>query len=237
METTAVLKQPVAPNVWVIVAVPALIPETVVEPSAPATVATAVLLLLHGPIPADESTVVAPSHKDDEPVTSPGTASTVKTVSAKQPDACVYLIEVVPADTVLIMPVDAPTVATPVLTLDHVPPAGDEDNDRLVPRHVLVVPVMADGVIFTVTTAVLKQPVAANVCVTTAVPADTPVAVVVPAVPETVTTEVLLLPHGPVPLETSVVFAPSQTLSVPVTLSGLASTVTTCCTKQPPGTV
>jgi hypothetical protein len=81
MVATAVLKQPVEANVWVIVAVPASIPVRVVVLPVPDTVATAVLLLVHGPVPAEESVDVAPSHISNVPVILAGTAFTVTSSS------------------------------------------------------------------------------------------------------------------------------------------------------------
>jgi hypothetical protein len=139
--------------------------------------------------------------------------------------------------TLLTIPVPAPTVATAVLLLVHVPPVGVDASVDVLPKQIPVVPVMAVGIAFTVTTAVLKQPVVANVWVMVAVPAPTPLAVVVAAVPETVTTPVLLLVHAPVPVEVSVVLLPSHIVVVPVMFAGTASTVATVSTKQPPASV
>ena len=128
-------------------------------------------------------------------------------------------------------------VAVPVALLVHVPPEGVDDKEDVLPRQTLSEPEMLVGTTFTVTTAVLKHPVAASVCVMVAVPTPTPLAVVVAAVPDTVTTPVLLLVHAPVPVEVSVVLVPLQIENVPVISAGAANTVTTVSTKQPPASV
>lgn len=69
----------------------------------------------------------------------------------------------VPVAIVATMPVEAPTVATLVILLVQVPPAGTDDSADVLPKQTDEVPDMADGITLTVTTAVLKQPVAASV--------------------------------------------------------------------------
>ena len=69
-----------------------------------------------------------------------------------------YVIIDVPAVTPVTIPVDDPTVALPLLLL-HVPPAGVEFNVVVRPTQTFNVPVIAVGFGFTVTTAVLIQPV------------------------------------------------------------------------------
>jgi hypothetical protein len=98
-------------------------------------------------------------------------------------------------------------------------------------------PVIADGKGLTVTIAVLKQPVEVSVWVMVVVPASTPVTVPVVLVPVTVAMLPLLLIQGPVPEEVRVVPAPLHMVSVPVIFAGTANTVSTDCTKQPPGAV
>lgn len=67
-------------------------------------------------------------------------------------------MEGIPAATPLTTP-DVPTVASPVLLLVHVPPAGDELNEVVDPVQTKKVPVSADGCVFTVTGWVVKHPV------------------------------------------------------------------------------
>jgi hypothetical protein len=130
----------------------------------------------------------------------------------------------VPVATLFTIPVPAPTVATAVLLLVHVPPVGVDTKVDVLPRHIPVVPVMAVGWGFTVTIAVLKQPVEVSVCVMTVVPALTLVTVPVVPVPDTVATLVVLLVQGPVPADVSVVGLPLQMAKVPVITAGAALT-------------
>ena len=57
------------------------------------------------------------------------------------------------------MPV-LPTVASAVLLLLQAPPVGVELRDVVSPVHTCIVPVMAEGIGFTVNVAVIAQPVA-----------------------------------------------------------------------------
>ena len=72
--TTAVTLQPVGSRVYVILVVPAALPVTV--PSV-ATVPTAVVLLLHVPLPLDVNAVVEPLHTNKLPDIASGNAFTV----------------------------------------------------------------------------------------------------------------------------------------------------------------
>ena len=56
------------------------------------------------------------------------------------------------------MPVPPPTVAMPVLPLVHVPPAGVQFNVVFAPEQTDAVPVIAPGVVLTVTACVAVQP-------------------------------------------------------------------------------
>lgn len=218
-------------------AVPAPTATAVVVAEVPDTVITPVLLLTHAPVPLELRTVLLPLQRESAPEILSGAAKTVTTVSVKQPPGAVYLMVLVPVATEPTTPVAAPMVATAVLLLAHVPPDGDDANVAVLPRQIPVVPVMVVGKGLTVTTCVLKQPVDASTWVTIAVPAERPLAVVVVAVPDTVTTAVLLLVHAPVPVEVSKVLLPAHTDRVPVISAGAARTVTTACKKQPPGAV
>jgi hypothetical protein len=64
----------------------------------------------------------------------------------------------VPEATPPTIPVPDPTVATDVLLLIQVPPDETSLNDIFDPTHTAVGPVMADGIGFTVTMAVVLQP-------------------------------------------------------------------------------
>ena len=66
---------------------------------------------------------------------------------------------VVPAVTPYTEPVVEPTVPTAVLLLLHVPPAVPSVNVVVKPTHTVIVPVITPGNGFTVTTAVMIQPV------------------------------------------------------------------------------
>jgi hypothetical protein len=67
---------------------------------------------------------------------------------------------VVPVAVAVRAPVAEPIVATDVLALDQVPPAGLAESVVVVARHVADMPDMAPGVGCTVATVVVKQPVA-----------------------------------------------------------------------------
>jgi hypothetical protein len=56
------------------------------------------------------------------------------------------------------VPVDD-TEPSVLLLLLHVPPVGEEPSDVLLPGHTDAVPVIADGIVLTVNTVVVKQPV------------------------------------------------------------------------------
>lgn len=70
----------------------------------------------------------------------------------------VYDIVDVPANAPVTTPVEPTTVALPLL-LVQVPPAGPLLSVVLCPTHTLVLPVIAKGNAFTVTTVVTRQPV------------------------------------------------------------------------------
>ena len=58
------------------------------------------------------------------------------------------------------IPVDASIEPTDTALLDHVPPAGVEDKDDVLPTQATSVPEIDDGSALTVTTEVVIQPVA-----------------------------------------------------------------------------
>jgi hypothetical protein len=104
------------------------------------------------------SAVVDPVQTDAVPVIALGCVLTVTVAVEKQPPNNVYGITAVPALTPDTTPVDDPTVATPVLPLTHVPPAGEELSVVVEPVQTEAAPVIAAGCVFTVTVAVEKQP-------------------------------------------------------------------------------
>ena len=136
---------------------PFAIPVTV--PVDEPTVAILVLLLVHTPPVGEELKVDdAPEHMDNTPLMAPGAAFTVTTLVAKQPPANVYVIVAVPAATPDTTPDVELILAVPVALLVHTPPVGDDDNVVVDPTQSVAVPDIAPGVVFTVTTAVTKQP-------------------------------------------------------------------------------
>jgi hypothetical protein len=131
------------------------------------------------------------------------------------------------------MPEEEPMVAIPVLPVLHVPP-GVEDNDVVAPAHMASTPVIPMGNGFTVTTAVVKQPVG-NVYVITAVPVVMPV-----TMPEAEPTVAMPAEAGlqvPPPPSVSVVVPPVQMLNAPLMAAGNGCTVTVVVVKQPVGNV
>lgn len=133
------------------------------------------------------------------------------------------------------MPVTRPpavTVAVPVLLLLHAPPAGLVANVVLAPTQMTVVPVIAAGLIFTVSVTVLVHPLLPK-HVIVAVPADTPVTT--PVDNATVATATLELVHvEPTIDEPNVRFAPTQTVAGPGTeIAGAGNTVATLVVTQP----
>jgi hypothetical protein len=67
-----------------------------------------------------------------------------------------------------------PTVATPGVALDHVPPAGAELSVMTPPTHIAELPVMTEGRLFTVILLVVLQP-EGSVYVMAVTPPVTPV--------------------------------------------------------------
>ena len=136
---------------------PAAFPVTIPEPEP--TEAIAVLELVQLPPDGEElSVVVVPVQTDIVPVLVEGVVLTVACLVEKQPPVSVYVMFDVPDAMPVTMPEPEPTVATPVLALVQVPPEGDELNVVLAPVHTDTVPVIAAGVVLTVTGAIAKHP-------------------------------------------------------------------------------
>ena len=117
---------------------------------------------------------------------------------------------------------ELPTVATPVLLLDHVPPVVELARVCTEPLHIENVPVIADGTGFTDISYVAIHPL--NVYVIVVEPAETPV--VTPVEAFIVATEVLpdvQLP--PVVALLNVTALPTHTLLLPVIDEGSGLTV------------
>lgn len=105
----------------------------------------------------------------------------------------------VPADMPLTTPVDAPTSATVVLLLIHMPPVAPSVNVIVEPLHTLdapeIVPADGAGITVTVANAVQDPRVYVMVAVPLEIPSTTPVA------EPMVATAGLLLLHVPPPTE------------------------------------
>jgi hypothetical protein len=156
--TVAVLVeiQPVG-SVYVITGLPGATPVTT-PVKVPAVACSVLLLLQLPPDGVDPNVVDVPVHTTAVPLIADGNGFTVIIIVVKQPVPKVYVMIGVPADT----PVTAgpETVAIARSLLVHVPPAGVELSVVVKPTHTLRVPVIVDGLVFTVTTVVVRQPVA-----------------------------------------------------------------------------
>ena len=132
----------------------ALVNTPVVASIVPAVVG---LLLQVPPVAALDSVRVLPKHTDGPPVIAPGKALTVTTAVAAQPvEGIVYEMVAVPAVLPPIRP-GASTVAAGS-ALVHTPPAVALLRVVLLPTHRPSGPVIAAGLVLTVTSAVTKQP-------------------------------------------------------------------------------
>jgi hypothetical protein len=65
---------------------------------------------------------------------------------------------VVPPNTPVTIPVPVPTVATVVVLLVHLPPVVPSLRVLVCPAHMLVIPVIGNGLAFTVITELVIQP-------------------------------------------------------------------------------
>ena len=141
---------------------PADLPVTI--PVVISTVAIPVALLLHvPPAIASVNCVVSPGHTVNVPVITPGNGLTVTTAVVIQVVGNVYVIVVVPNGPVPVtIPVVNPTDPIPGELLVHVPPPPSV-NAVVDPEHTANTPVILAGSGFTVTTVVIKQPVADKV--------------------------------------------------------------------------
>jgi hypothetical protein len=118
-----------------------------------------VWLLLHfPPVTASERTFVVPMHKVVLPEIGAGDGLTVTVVLAKQPEARVYDILAVPAEKPEIIPVVRSAPAISVLLLLHVPVKTASSKVVVVPAHMYLTPVIADGIALTVIIVVDLQP-------------------------------------------------------------------------------
>ena len=137
---------------------PALKDDT--RPEAGFTVATAMLLLLHvPPVTGCDRLVVAPAQIVAVPVMAAATLLIVTWVLLVQPAPTVYMMLASPALTPDTTPVVRFTLALSAASLLHVPPDVALLSVVVCPTHTTAVPVLAPMPEFTVTVAVLAQPV------------------------------------------------------------------------------
>jgi hypothetical protein len=222
-----------AGNVYVMFKVPAVTPVT--TPEVELTVALALLALHVPPLVELVSVLVDPTHTFGVPAIAAGVGLTVNGVVTKQPVGKVNVMFNVPAATPVTIPVPEPTVANEALLLLHVLLPEPFVKVVVNPTHTFGVPLLAEGVGFTVDETVLMHPVA-MVYVQTHTPFDTPVAI--PVVAPIVAIPVLLLLQVPPPVALAkVVVEPVHKVGVPVIAAGLALMVTTAVIMQPVGNV
>lgn len=136
----------------------------------------------------------------------------------------VYVIISTPTLLPYTTPVDDPTVVTLPLLLLHVPGDGESLKARVPPRHMFVLPLIADGNGLTVTVAVDAQPVG-SVYDTSLVPAVMPLTTPRDgSIVATLVVRLLQLPPA-VPSDNTVV-SPAHTDMIPVIAAGNGLTVT-----------
>ena len=185
---------------------------------------------------ASLNVVVDPVHTLSVPSIAVGNGFTVNIAVAIQPVPVVYVIVavlVVATTPPVTMPVVDPTLAIPVALLLQIPPPAASVKVVVNPEQTASVPSIAVGNGFTVTTAVMMQPVGnvyvivAVLVVNTTPPVTRPVAEPILAIPEA-----LLLHVPPVVASLNVVVSPEQTLRVPSIAVGDGFTVTTAVTIQ-----
>ena len=154
--TSAFAIQPVA-TLYVMIVVPEdkLVRRAVDEP----IVATAVLLLLQcPPVVTSLNAAVRPAQSTSGPVIFAGTGFTVTSVVFRHPVASEYVITAVPLPTPATIPEIEPILATAVLVLVHIPPPIASLRSISPPTQTLKVPVMVDGIGFTMKRVVVLQP-------------------------------------------------------------------------------
>ena len=205
---------------------PALTPVTVPE----ATVANAGVPLDHvPPVLVSPSRVVAPTQTVAIPVIGAGKGLMVTVRVPEQPEPVVIEIIEVPAVTPVTMPVE-PTVEFELLELQV--PELPSDNVVVEPTHSEAVPVMTDIAGFTVTTVLVRQPVAVIVYLMVAVTGEIPVTTPVND-PTVACAGFRLVQVPPVLSSVRFVVAPAQTLSVPSMADGNGLIVSTLVLMHP----
>jgi hypothetical protein len=124
------------------------------------TVATEVFELDQVPPVVDEErVVVVPTQVTAVPEIAAGSGFTVSVAVRVQPVPMVYVTIELPEDTAVAMPDDEPIVATEVVPLTHVPPAGVLVSVAELPSQIDKDPDMVEGNGFTVIVVVVRQPV------------------------------------------------------------------------------
>lgn len=119
------------------------------------------------------------------------------------------------------------------MLLLHTPPPVTSLSVVVSPEHIVVLPVIAKGAGFTVTTACCVQPAPA-VSVIVAVPtAPAVTTVVLPGPGVTDATEILLLAHVPLEPSDNILVAPAHIDVLPDIAVGNGLTVTVVVTKHP----
>jgi len=108
------------------------------------------------PLVASDNEVIIPAQTVAEPAIADGTALTVTTDIAEQPDGIVYETEAVPAVTPVTFP--KPSTVTFALKDDHEPLPVASLSAIVLPAHTGITPEIAAGAALTVTVAVAVQP-------------------------------------------------------------------------------
>jgi len=137
----------------------------------------------------------------------------------------------VPPEIAETIPLADPTIATPGSELDQVPPVNKSDRSVPDPAQAVKMPLIAEGIASTVTTAVVLQPLI-NVYLTVAVPNPLP-----KYMPEAVSMRAIevseLIHVPPAGVSVSDVYNPLQTLRWPPMAPGATSTVTVAIALHP----
>jgi hypothetical protein len=146
-------------TLYLIVSAPAERPDMTPDTE---TAALPVVMLQKPPVAVVASVVVAPTQTVDDPeiVPAAGSGFTVIVVTRIHPVGSVYVISVVPAARPVNVPVADPIVPILVVLLAHVPPDGVLEIVVDAPKQTLVAPAIAPGSGLTVTTAVVRHPLA-----------------------------------------------------------------------------
>jgi hypothetical protein len=208
----------------------------VTAPVFTSTVATEVLLLVHVPPGVPSLSGETELRQTFElPAMAVGNAFTMMFLLAMQPVGNVYMILATPVEAAVTTPVLTTMVAMEVLLQLHVPPAVASLKRVVPPIQRVVVPIMPDGRLFTVTKVVVEQPETTEYVIV-AVPGEKPVTT--PPLVLIVATMVLLLLHvPPATVLLNIVVPPKQMPVVPDIPDGGGLMVTNAVAVQPPDSV